>query len=131
MLRFQNNRHPPRLKGFDDYIGDLSGQALLKLRPAGKNLNNPGKLAGSYHASVRDITYVGHAVKGEEMVFAHGIKGDILGNNHLLMPLFKSNLKVLLRVFVHAAEYVGIHFGNASGRSDQTFSFGVIANGFD
>jgi hypothetical protein len=74
---------------------------------------------------------VGHSVEGEEMMLTHGIEWDVLHQDHLPVPLFKADNKLLLRVSSHAVEDLLIHLGNAARRPYQTLTRRVVPDGFN
>jgi hypothetical protein len=73
---------------------------------------------------------MGHAVKRQKMVFTHGIKGNVLGDDHFLVTFFEAYPEMFCGVFVHPAEDISVHLGDAPGSVDQPFTPGVFTNGF-
>ena len=79
MLGLDDNGHAGGLECFKDGVSNLLGHPLLKLRASGTDFYHPGQLAYPYHstARARDITDMSYAIEGQEMVFTHGVEGDV------------------------------------------------------
>jgi hypothetical protein len=80
VLGLDNHGHPSGLKCFKDGVSNLLGHPFLKLRAPGADFYHPGQLAYPYHSTTRarDITDMSYAIKWQEMVFTHGIEGNVL-----------------------------------------------------
>src|SRR5687767_12148955 len=62
-------------------------------------------------------------------MLAEGGKGDVAQHDHLLVPLAKRRLKMLLRVFAQTGEELCVRLGDAMRGALQSLSIGVFADG--
>ena len=68
-----------------DAVTDFDGQPLLDLEPSGVCLHDPGDFAEPGDLSVRDVSYVRLADERQHVMFAHGVKVNVLDKHHLLV----------------------------------------------
>src|SRR5579884_2526769 len=84
VLGLDDDEHAPGLEPFDEGVGDLGGQPLLDLGPAGEPLDQPGQLGqpGDAAVVVRDVGDVGLADERHQVVLAHAVEGDVADHDH-------------------------------------------------
>jgi len=88
MLGLDHDHYAKRLQPLEQSIRDLLGQALLNLKPSGKNLGYPCEFRQADDpAAFWDIGDVALAHKGCEMVLADGRDRDVLHEDHLVVQM--------------------------------------------
>ena len=102
---------PLGLSVLDQRVGDLGGEALLHLGPAGEALDQPGDLRqpGDPAVVARDVRDVGHAVERREVVLARAEERDVAHHHHLVVVRLERHREVLARVLVQAREDLLVH----------------------
>jgi hypothetical protein len=68
-------------------VGDLLGQALLNLQIPGEQLNDPGQLRQTEDALSGQVTDMGDAVEGQQVVLTQLLHRDALGKDQLVVAL--------------------------------------------
>ena len=114
MLSLNDDRHPLRVQLPVQEVRHLGCQPLLKLRTPGVTVHNPRQLGQAEHLPLPgDIGNVRLAYKGEQVMLAHGVQGDIADDDHLIViPLIKK-LDMPPGVLLQPAEDLRIHPGHA------------------
>ena len=72
-----------------------------------------------------------HAEKRREMMFAHGIEGDVAHENHFLVVLVERGFEMLRRILGEAREHLFVHLRHALGSFDQALAAGILAHAFE
>src|SRR5579862_4587913 len=90
MLGFHNDAGADWVENFAEHVHDLARQAFLDLGAAAEALDEASYLAEANPTASREITEVGHAGEGQQVVLAHGIEGDVTDDDHLLV-FFRKN----------------------------------------
>ncbi len=68
-------------------VSDLLGQPLLRLRPGGEVLDQPGQLGQPENTLARQVTDLGNAGERQQMVLAHRTERDFAGDHQLVVAL--------------------------------------------
>src|SRR5258708_14515201 len=128
MRRPDDHPDPGRLQGAHDGIGKLTGEPLLELRPPRDDLQRPGQLREPDHPPVRDVADVRDAMKRQEVMLTHRVKGDVADEHHLLMPYLEADAQDLLWIMEQARKDLGVHLSDAPRRVAQSFAFRILAD---
>jgi len=124
----KNDSHALGGSALDHAIGDLGGEAFLHLGSVGKLVDDSGHLGQTDDFSVRQIGDVGLSFKGHEVVFAHGVEGDISQNDQFVIGFGKKSFEVSAGVEVQTAEQFGVHFCDTSWRFFEALAIGIFPN---
>jgi hypothetical protein len=128
VLSFDDNGYTFSLERRVQDIGKLRGKPLLYLGTAGQNLQRPDYLADAHYTAFRQITYMGGAKEGHQVMLAHGVKGNILEHHEVMLVFGNGHLEFLSRVPGHAGEHFTVHFGHPLRGIFQALSGGVFPN---
>src|SRR5690625_3303304 len=110
-------------------VGDLRGDALLHLRPAGIDVDQPGELAEPGDLSrAGDVAHVGDPEERQQVMLAHGVEAEIAHQHQLLVVDVEGGCQRLLGVLVQAEEHLLVHPGHPGGRVLQAFAVWVLAD---
>ena len=74
--------------GFDHFLngfGDLRGQPLLNLQPAGEQFNQPRNFAEAKNPAIGDVGHMHFAEKREQMVLAQAEHFNVFDDDHLVI----------------------------------------------
>ena len=91
MLCLDDYCYPVWFEGIVDRIGNLRHHAFLDLRASRNAFHYSSELGNPDNSPL----FIGHiadvdvAEKRQQMVLAHGIKGDVFQNHHFMMTEFK------------------------------------------
>ena len=109
-------------------VGDLAGQPLLHLRPAGVDLDQPGQLGqpGDPAVLARDVADVRHAVEGHQVVLAGRVHRDVLDQHQLVVVLVEGGRQDLGRVLPEPGEGLGVGPGHPGGGVPQPVAVRVL-----
>ena len=129
MHRLDHHAATVGLQHFHQGVGDLAGQPLLHLRSPRVALDQARQLAQADDAAARDIADVGDPRERQQVVLAEGGEGDVAQDDHLLVPLVKGRLEMLLRVFAQTGEELCVRLGDTMRRALQPLSIGIFADG--
>jgi hypothetical protein len=89
VLRLDYHHHSQWIKRLLNTILYLQRQSLLHLKALGKNIHHAGNLAQACNISVWDICHMNLAEERQNMMFAEGVKINILHNDHLTVILLE------------------------------------------
>src|SRR6185312_13307293 len=118
-----------RLQVVLDALRDLRGQRLLHLQALGIGLDDTRQLADADHAVRRQVTDVGAADDGRQVVLAVAFKVDAAQHDHLVVAghFLERAAEVFARIDAVAAEPFAIRLGHPLGRVQQAFARRVVA----
>ncbi len=128
--------HHPDARGLQDVLdrlGDLGGQLLLDLQPAGEAVDHPRQLGDAHHPVGRQVADVGAADHRQHVVLAEADHPDILQDHQLVIAadLLEGPLQILPGIDVVAGEQLAIGLDHPAGRVAQAFAAGVVPRPFD
>jgi hypothetical protein len=111
-------------------VGDLRGEPLLDLRPAGVHLDDPGQLrqAGDPSLGTRDVADVRDALERQQMVFAEAHHLDVADQHQLLVAGLERGGQHLRRVDPQAGEQLSVRPGDPGRGLAQPVAVGVLAD---
>ena len=72
-----------------DRVGDLVGQPLLHLQPAGEDVHDPRHLGQAEDLAVGDVGDVGPAEERQQVVLAQRVELDVAHHDHALVRLLE------------------------------------------
>ena len=74
-----------RLEHVHDRVGDLVGEPLLHLEPAGEDVHDAGHLGEAEDLAVGDVGDVGPAEERQQVVLAQRVELDVAHHDHALV----------------------------------------------
>ena len=83
MLCLRHDKDALRLHMLHKCVRNLPGQLFLKLQTPCKYFDCPGKLAKPHHLAVRDIGNMDFPEKGQHMMLADGMEGNVFFDYHV------------------------------------------------
>src|SRR3954468_7425128 len=92
MARFDHHAHALGVDRLHHHLGDLLGEALLKLEPARKHIHQSRELAYTEDTAVGDIADMAAAEKREHVMLAEAIELDVLHDHHAAGGLGKERV---------------------------------------
>jgi hypothetical protein len=130
MFCLKNHCHPLRLDPLGNGIGNLAGHPLLKLRALGHDFDYSGQFTGADDTPlmIGDIADMSQTIKGQQVMLAHRIEGDILEDYHFTVSLFKAYREYILGVRAQSLEELGIHLSDTTGGTDQALPLRVLSD---
>jgi hypothetical protein len=128
LLGLDDDDGTARSQGPIERVGDLCGESLLELRPAGEALDQVHYLREPNDALLWNVRDVGPAHEGEQVMLAHARKRQVPQQDRVVAVCFERDLQVVGRVFVQAREEVGVCLGDALGGLDQALPPRVLAD---
>ena len=133
MARLDDHRDALRAKHLVETVGDLARQALLKLEPPGKGVDEPRELRDSDHAGAGSIGDVDMAGDRREMVLAGRHQRDRAEQDRLLIAvrLGKGPAKQLPGIDAIARKPFAIGARDPGRRLAQALAVGIIPRGGD
>src|SRR5262249_52271685 len=111
-----------------DRLRDLARELLLDLRPPREPLDHPRQLADADDAAVGYIANVSTPVKGQKVVLAHAVKGDIAEDHHLVVGNLEAHLQVPRRILRQPGEDLRVHRCDAPWRFPEPLTFGILSD---
>ena len=133
MLALDDDHDPLRVHLLDERVGNLRGQALLHLQAMRVELDQARELGDAAHAPrfVGNVGDVREAVERDHMVLAHREDGDVVHDDHFLVPLVELLHEQLRRVGRHAGENLLVHLGDTLGRFEQPLAVRVLPHALE
>lgn len=129
VLALDYDGHTNRIEDFLNAVLDLCGEALLQLQSAGKAFHHAWDLAQSDDGAVGDVSHVGLAEEGQQMMFAEGVDFDVLHHDDLSVVFVEeSAFEDFLRVLAVAVCQKVHRFGGAHRGFDEAFALRVFAH---
>jgi hypothetical protein len=92
MNGFDNACGPKRVELLHESVGDLGGESLLDLRPAGIAVYEAGEFAQSNHLAVGKIGNMGPAGERQQVMLAHGMEFDIAEKDDFIVSFAEYSL---------------------------------------
>ena len=92
MQRWAASITTPDARGLEhvhDRVGDLVGEPLLHLEPAGEDVHDAGHLGEADDLAVGDVGDVGPAEERQHVVLAHRVQLDVPHHDHALVGLLE------------------------------------------
>src|SRR6185503_17898530 len=83
--RLDDHRHAQRMQFRLERLGNLGGQPLLHLQPAGKDIDDAWDLAQADHAAVRNVSHVALAEERQQVMLAEAVHIDVAHDHHLVV----------------------------------------------
>ena len=110
-------------------LGDLLGQALLDLQPAGVHLDDARDLGQADDPPARDVGDRRGPEERQQVVLAERVERDVLDDDHLAVVDIEDRVvDQPLGIDVVAGGQLGVHPVDALRRSDQALAVGVLAD---
>lgn len=116
VLGLDDHADPPGLEVLLEPVGYLHGQSLLHLEVPGEQLDQPGQLRQAQDPVGWRVADVGHTVERQQVVLAQGLKGDVPGEDQLVVTLVVGERR---EVEWLGRQELGIGAGDPSGRLSQ------------
>jgi hypothetical protein len=116
VLGDQDHPDAPGLQAVVQPVGDLLGEALLNLRPAGEQLHQPGELGQPQDPLAGQVGHVSTPRERQEMVLAHRPEADLPLDHQLLVTLVVREGR---RVEAAGSEHLVQRPGHPRGRLGQ------------
>jgi hypothetical protein len=69
-------------------VGHLLGEPLLDLEASGEMRHDPGQLGQPEDPVPGEVSDVGHALEGKQVMLAKGVEGDVPDQYQLVVALF-------------------------------------------
>ena len=112
-----------------DRVGNLSGQALLHLGAARVSFDDAGQLGQARHdAAARNVTHVGAAVEGQQVMLTHREESDIADEDQLVGTGVELGAQVLAGVLGQTLAHLAPRARHAVGGADQALALGVLTD---
>ena len=107
-------------------VGDLLGEPLLYLQPAGEQLHHAGQLRQAENARRRDVADVGDPVERQQMVLAQRLERNVAGQHQLVVALVVGERCQVER---SRRQQLGVRVRHPPGRVGQVFARGIMTEG--
>jgi len=132
MLRFGDNENTFGTNGLFDDIGGLGGQHLLRGWPPGQNFYHPGQMrkAGDFVVP-RNIGHMRFAEKRQQVMFADGIKGNILDDDQFIAIIGGIKSHLAAGIDSQTGERFLVEISHPLGGAGETLTGGVFADSFE
>ena len=88
-------------------VGDLLGETFLNLQVPGEQLDDPGQFRQPENALAGQVTDMGDAVKGQQVMLARGLHGDAFCEHQIVVALVRECCQVELLRSEQLSEGVG------------------------
>jgi len=111
-------------------VGNLIGQALLNLKAATKDIDDPGDLAQADDLLVRKVCHVSTSKEREHVVLTQRVELDILDDHHLVGVGLKDGIvhRIVQRRRIPARQEVH-RLGDPQRGTGQTLAVRILAQG--
>jgi len=107
-------------------VGNLGTKALLELGTAGVGFHHPGQLGEADDLAFGNVTDVGLADQGQEMVFTGAVEGYVADEDHLVVVFLEPDGKLPSGIYVQSGEEELVSPRYPRGRIPESFPLGVL-----
>ena len=116
------------MKSLLNAVSDLNGKPFLHLKTAGVSFHHPCDFAQTCDFAIGDISHMTFAYERQHMMFASGVKVDVLHQHHLLVLFIENGLAddglpILLITFSQILQ----GFCHSFGCFEQAFPIWVLS----
>lgn len=131
MLALQHHNHSTRSELLLKQVRDLRCQALLHLRPPGKDFDETGQFGQSRDPPVRarQVPHMRYAPERQEVMFAGRKYRDIFDKYQFVVVCLECRFKNTGGIHAKAREQLGVSTSDAGRGLKQTVAVGVFAKG--
>lgn len=130
MLGFQNYNGAEGVEFILDGCSDLHGQAFLNLRAAGVAIDEAGEFGqtSDFTSRLWQVTNVCLSEKGDEMVLADRIEGNISDNDDFIVIDVEGLIDVGAWILGDAAADLSIHASHSGGSFSESVAIGIFTD---